>query len=39
MRGIWKFATVAYVGDDEVTSAEMMVAPETNKTSAKAPPA
>src|SRR6187399_2992726 len=32
MRGIWKFSTVAYVGDDEVTSAEMMVAPETNKT-------
>ena len=39
MRGIWKFTTVAYVGDDEVTSAEMMVAPETNKTSAKAPAA
>jgi 3-hydroxyacyl-[acyl-carrier-protein] dehydratase len=36
MRGIWKFATVAYVGDDEVTSASMMVAPETNKTSPKA---
>ena len=36
MRGIWKFSTVAYVGDDEVTSAEMMVAPETNKTAAKA---
>ena len=36
MRGIWKFSTVAYVGDDEVTSAEMMVAPETNKT-AKVP--
>jgi 3-hydroxyacyl-[acyl-carrier-protein] dehydratase len=36
MRGIWKFATVAYVGEDEVTSAEMMVAPETNKTSPKA---
>ena len=31
--------TVAYVGDDEVTSAEMMVAPETNKTSPKAPAA
>ena len=29
----------AYVGDDEVTSAEMMVAPETNKTSARAPQA
>ena len=39
MRGIWKFTTVAYVGDDEVTSAELMVAPETNKTSAKASPA
>lgn len=36
MRGIWKFSTVAYVGDDEVTSASMMVAPETNKTSPKA---
>ena len=39
LRGIWKFTTVAYVGDNEVTSAEMMVAPETNKTSAKAPQA
>ena len=38
MRGIWKFSTVAYVGDDEVTSAEMMVAPETNKTSPRRPP-
>ncbi len=35
MRGIWKFSTIAYVGDDEVTSASMMVAPETNKTSPK----
>lgn len=34
-KGIWKFNTVAYVGDTEVTSAEMMVAPETNKTSPK----
>jgi 3-hydroxyacyl-[acyl-carrier-protein] dehydratase len=34
-KGIWKFNTVAYVGDAEVTSAEMMVAPETNKTSTK----
>jgi 3-hydroxyacyl-[acyl-carrier-protein] dehydratase len=34
-KGIWKFSTVAYVGDTEVTSAEMMVAPETNKTAAK----
>ena len=38
MRGIWKFSTAAFVGDDEVTSASMMVAPETNKTSAKATP-
>jgi len=36
MRGIWKFSTVAYVGEDEVTSAAMMVAPEVNKTSPKA---
>jgi 3-hydroxyacyl-[acyl-carrier-protein] dehydratase len=36
MRGIWKFSTVAFVGEDEVTSAEMMVAPETNKTARKA---
>jgi 3-hydroxyacyl-[acyl-carrier-protein] dehydratase len=36
MRGIWKFSTLAYVGADEVTSAEMMVAPETNKTARKA---
>jgi len=36
MRGIWKFSTAAFVGDDEVTSASMMVAPETNKTSPKA---
>jgi 3-hydroxyacyl-[acyl-carrier-protein] dehydratase len=35
-KGIWKFSTVAYVGENEVTSAEMMVAPETNKTSPKA---
>jgi 3-hydroxyacyl-[acyl-carrier-protein] dehydratase len=34
-KGIWKFSTVAYVGDNEVTSAEMMVAPETNKSSPK----
>jgi 3-hydroxyacyl-[acyl-carrier-protein] dehydratase len=39
IRGIWKFSTFAYVGEDEVTSAEMMLAPETNKTSAKAEPA
>ena len=34
-KGIWKFNTVAYVGDNEVTSAEMMVAPETNKSAPK----
>src|SRR3954469_24741664 len=33
MRGIWKFSTAAFVGEGEVTSAEMMVAPETGKTS------
>lgn len=27
IRGLWKFSTVAYVGDTEVSSAEMMVAP------------
>jgi len=36
MRGIWKFSTVAYVRDGEVTSAEMMVAPETNRIPPKA---
>jgi len=30
-KGIWKFSTAAFVGDDEVTGAEMMVAPETGK--------
>jgi len=39
IRGIWKFSTIAYVGEIEVTSAEMLLAPETNKTSAKAQPA
>ena len=29
MRGIWKFSTAALVGEVEVASAEMMVAPET----------
>jgi 3-hydroxyacyl-[acyl-carrier-protein] dehydratase len=29
IRGIWKFSTVAYVGEDEAASAEMMVAPGT----------
>ena len=33
-KGIWKFGTIAYVGDTEVASAEMMVAPETNKNKA-----
>jgi 3-hydroxyacyl-[acyl-carrier-protein] dehydratase len=28
-KGIWKFSTAALVGENEVTSAEMMVAPET----------
>lgn len=28
MRGIWKFATIAEVGGEEVASATMMVAPE-----------
>ena len=36
MKGIWKFSTVAYVGENEVTSAEMMVAPETGKPAPKA---
>src|SRR5687768_4828684 len=27
MRGIWKFAAIAYVGEVEVASAEMLVAP------------
>ena len=31
MRGIWKFATVAEVGDEEAASASMMVAPGTSK--------
>jgi 3-hydroxyacyl-[acyl-carrier-protein] dehydratase len=30
-KGIWKFSTAALVGSDEVTSADMMVAPETRK--------
>ena len=34
-KGIWKFNTIAYVGDTEVTSAEMMVAPETSKSPPK----
>ena len=31
LKGIWKFETVATVGDVEVAHAEMMVAPETGK--------
>jgi 3-hydroxyacyl-[acyl-carrier-protein] dehydratase len=30
-KGIWRFATAAYVGTDEVASAEMMLAPEASK--------
>jgi len=30
-KGIWKYSTAAFVEDDEVTGAEMMVAPETGK--------
>ena len=30
-KGIWRFSTVARVGEDEVAHAEMMVAPETGK--------
>jgi 3-hydroxyacyl-[acyl-carrier-protein] dehydratase len=36
MRGIWKFSAVAYVGDAEVASAEMMVAPGDAASKAKA---
>jgi 3-hydroxyacyl-[acyl-carrier-protein] dehydratase len=38
MRSIWKFSTAAYVGDVEVCSAEMMVAPDTGATPAAARP-
>jgi 3-hydroxyacyl-[acyl-carrier-protein] dehydratase len=31
MRGIWKFSTVAFVADEEVASAEMLIATETPK--------
>jgi len=31
LKGIWRFATVALVGDTEVAHADMMVAPETGK--------
>ena len=31
LRGIWKFSTVALVGDKEVAHADMMVAPESGR--------
>ena len=31
LKGIWRFATAAHVGDQEVAHAHMMVAPETGK--------
>ena len=31
LRGIWRFQTVALVGDQEVAHAQMMVAPESSK--------
>jgi 3-hydroxyacyl-[acyl-carrier-protein] dehydratase len=31
LRGIWKFSTAAFVGEQEVAHAEMMVAPETTR--------
>ena len=31
MRGIWKFSTSALVADFEVASADMLIAPETNR--------
>ena len=31
IRGIWKFSTAAFVGEGEVASADMMVAPETGR--------
>jgi 3-hydroxyacyl-[acyl-carrier-protein] dehydratase len=30
-KGIWRFSTIALVGEDEVAHAEMMVAPEAGK--------
>jgi len=30
-KGIWRFSTAAYVGTDEVASAEMMLAPEASR--------
>jgi len=31
LRGIWRFATLALVGSQEVAQADMMVAPESGK--------
>ena len=31
LKGIWKFSTVALVGDQEVAHADMMVAPEASR--------
>jgi 3-hydroxyacyl-[acyl-carrier-protein] dehydratase len=31
LKGIWRFSTTAFVGDNEVAHADMMVAPETGK--------
>ncbi len=31
LKGIWRFSAVAYVGTDEVASAEMMLVPEASK--------
>ena len=31
LKGIWRFATVAQVGDQEVAHAQMMIAPESGK--------
>src|SRR5579872_6930151 len=31
LKGIWRFSTVALIGDNEVAHAEIMVAPETAK--------
>ncbi len=39
LKGIWKFACIAEVDNQEVASAEIMVAPETKGPAAKAPPA
>ena len=37
LKGIWKVSTAAFVGDQEVAHAEMMVAPEASKWSMRAP--